>query len=527
MPNKTPSQQGVFKRFFHAIAEFLREIVWSIRNNLRNFFGKLYDKLFDKGLWNYTRPVRRFALDLFARIQGPRPDFSPTNDRQSQLATRLGELRSTQYVKPTNEIGFFASIRKFIDRLLTLAPSDYFNGWIRAGLALLLLPVHLLGLVFKIICIWAYIPYENILKSIQVIFDKWVLSVVVALQLLFSFGGEKVKGALVYTVRSVAGAVVMIPFLLFITNYRKVFAFSRPYFYIAPALIMLSIFTFYPIFNTIFMSFLEGYSFLAGTANGIGLGNYIAVLNDPVFYQALKNTLLVAFISVPIAVVVALLIAVALNSIKFFQGFIQTVFFLPYVTNVIAIGLVFTVMFNSRVSPDGLPYGIINNIIGIFGIEPIKWVSLGATYATAVTTLIIYTVWSALAFKIMVFLSGIQGIDKQYYQAAKVDATPKWRVLLRVTVPLLSPMIAYVTITSFIGGFKSYAAVVALFGDRMGPAGQSNMMITVVGYIFNAWTNLGTPGELSKAAAGSVILLIIILIFTAVELQISKKRVHY
>ncbi len=127
----------------------------------------------------------------------------------------------------------------------------------------------------------------------------------------------------------------------------------------------------------------------------------------------------------------------------------------------------------------------------------------------------------------MVFLSGIQGIDKQYYQAAKIDATPQWRVLLRVTVPLLSPMIAYVTITSFIGGFKSYAAVVALFGDRMGPAGQSNLMITVVGYIFNAWTNLGTPGELSKAAAGSVILLIIILIFTAVELQISKKRVHY
>lgn len=519
MPNKTPSQQGVFKRFFHAIAEFLREIVWSIRNNLRNFFGKLYDKLLDKGLWNYTRPVRRFALDLFARIQGPRPDFSPTNDRQSQLAARLGELRSTQYVKPTNEIGFFASIRKFIDRLLTLAPSDYFNGWIRAGLALLLLPVHLIGLIIKIVCIWAYIPYENIGKAIQVMFDKWVMSVVVSLQILFSFGGGKVMESLIFALRSIGGAIVMIPFLLFIINYRKLFSFSRPYFYIAPAMIMLAIFTFYPIFNTVYMSFLEGFNFMSGTATGIGFENYVAVLQDPVFFRALRNTLFIAFVSVPISVVIALLIAVALNAIKFIQGIIQTVFFLPYVTNVIAIGLVFMVMFNYEI-------GIINYLLGIVGIEKIRWLNIGTTFGAA-TALIIYTVWSALAFKIMVFLSGIQGIDKQYYQAAKVDATPKWRVLLRVTVPLLSPMIAYVTITSFIGGFKAYASVVALFGDRMGPAGQSNSMITVVGYIFNSWKNIAATGELSKAAAGSVILLVIILIFTAIELQISKKRVHY
>ncbi len=526
MANKQPTP-GFFKAFFHAIAEFFREIVWATRNILRHAFSWIYEKAFNRGLWRATRPVRDLGWAIFKSIQGQRPDFSPSTSRQQALLTRYTTLRTSVYTKPLNSIPFFAAIRKFIDKGLTLAPSDYFDTWVRTGLALLLLPLHLLALIAKIICFWAYIPYENFIGFVSFWFNHYIWANIIGLVYFFSLEGSKINDGLVYVLKSIAASIAVIPFALFMINYRKLFSIARPYFYIAPAMVMLSIFTFYPIINTIYMSFLEGYSFMAGTATGTGLNNYIAVLNDPVFWSALKNTLFVAFISVPIAVIIALLIAVGLNSIKFFQGIIQTVFFLPYVTNVIAIGLVFSVLFYSKVDSSGSPFGIVNYIIGLFGVEPIKWVSLGATYTTAVTTLIIYTVWSALAFKIMVFLSGIQGIDKQYYQAAKVDATPKWKVLLRVTVPLLSPMIAYVTITSFIGGFKSYASVVALFGVGMGPRGESNMMITVVGYIFNAWTNLGTPGELSKAAAGSVILLIIILIFTAVELQISKKRVHY
>jgi multiple sugar transport system permease protein len=224
------------------------------------------------------------------------------------------------------------------------------------------------------------------------------------------------------------------------------------------------------------------------------------------------------FISVPLTVIIALFISVALNGIKKLQSVFQTVFFLPYVTNTIALGLVFASLFHFE---DGL----VNKLFNTVGVS---WINQGATRFRSLVVLTLYTIWNGLAFKILVFLSGLQSIDKQYYQAAQVDATPRWRVFKKITVPLLSPMILYITITSFIGAFKAYSSVVAIFGrgsQYYGPAGNDFMLITVVGYIYNKLYDSGMP--FGVASAGSLILFAIIMLITLLQFQVSKKRVHY
>lgn len=287
---------------------------------------------------------------------------------------------------------------------------------------------------------------------------------------------------------------------------------------LAPTLILMAIFTFWPIINAIRLSFLNGYTLVRGHGDSIGIENYIKIFNDTKFWDSLKNTALMVLISVPLTIIIGLLIAVALNSIKKLQGFFQTVFFLPYVTNTIALGLVFSTLFNKE-------YGLINKLIG----DNIFWIN-GAgepSWGRAMVVLTLYTVWSGLAFKIIVFLSGLQSIDKQYYQAAQIDAASKWTTFRRITVPLLSPMILYITITSFIGAFKSYSSVISIFnnGNHMGPAADTDLLITAVGYIYEKLYASGMP--LGEAAAGSIVLFTIIMLITLVQMYVSKKRVHY
>jgi len=297
----------------------------------------------------------------------------------------------------------------------------------------------------------------------------------------------------------------------------------KSWFYLAPALVLLAIFIFYPIFNAIFLVFVKDFNYLQGTHDGFTLTeNFRYVLRDPNFARAMLNTMLITFVSVPLSVIIALLISVWLNAIpvKKIQGFFQTVFFLPYVTNAIAIGMAFAFLFNQY-------YGLINWFLGLLGISPINWVGMGATWGNAMFSLLVYITWLGLAFKIMVFLSGLQGIDKQYYEAARVDSASRSRVFRRITVPLLSPMIMYITVTSFIGAFKAYTEVIGMFGERLGPAGDDRSMITVVALVYDALDRSGVPGALSEAAAAALILFAVTLVFTFVNLQVSKKRVHY
>lgn len=316
--------------------------------------------------------------------------------------------------------------------------------------------------------------------------------------------------------------------------------FGSGMFYLLPTLILLGVFTIYPLFNTFMISFKEYYNYIDNTFIKYGLGNYKYVLQDSAYLTSLGNTMIIVFISVPITIMISLLISVALNSIKPFQKFLQTLYFLPYVTNTIAIGMVFAVMFESEA-------GVVNSILRTLGIDAVNW--LGGVMApgevgqasklTGMVVLITYIVWNSLPFKILILTSALQSIDKQYYQAAQIDSTPKGRVFWHITVPLLSPQIVYLMITSFIGAFKEYTSIVAIFGDSASLLDNPLVptMSTVVWYIYDNMGNLNyqaningsaiTYSGIGYAAAGAFLLFIIIMIFTAINSYVSKKRVHY
>ncbi|MBQ1208196.1 MAG: sugar ABC transporter permease [Lachnospiraceae bacterium] len=306
----------------------------------------------------------------------------------------------------------------------------------------------------------------------------------------------------------------------------------KAWIYLSPAIVLLLIFTVWPIFNTVRMAFLENYSGLqaaGGKTFEFGIQNFVKVVKYRKFVSCLKNTVILCVTTVPISTLLALLIAVALNSIKPLQKILQTIFFLPYVTNSIAIGMVFAAMFNIVGSFYGteneivVTAGIVNNVIEFLGGKTINWINYGSTYTANMIVMIVYIVWNALPFKILVLLGGLQSINKQYYDAAKVDSTPRRRVFTHITVPLLSPMLAYVIITGFIGGFKEYTSIVGIFGENMGPADDAGRLNTMVGFIYDA---LETNSQ-GRASAAALILFGIILVVTMINTQVSKKRVHY
>lgn len=307
----------------------------------------------------------------------------------------------------------------------------------------------------------------------------------------------------------------------------------KAWLYLSPAIILLLVFTVWPIINTVVMAFQEDYNSLLAVKNGrwsfdFGLGNFKKVIEYKGFITCLKNTMLLCVLTVPISTLLALLIAVCLNSIKPLQRFLQTVFFLPYVTNSIAIGMVFAAMFNivGNTSSENMlitTAGIINNFLGIFGVEPINWINAGSSYAANIFVLVVYIVWNALPFKILILLGGLQSVNKQYYDAAKIDSTPRIRVFTRITVPLLSPMLAYVIITGFIGGFKEYSSIVGIFGEKMTtPGGSPGSLNTMVGYIYDS-----IKSQQGRASAAALILFAIIFVVTMINLYVSKKKTHY
>ena len=302
--------------------------------------------------------------------------------------------------------------------------------------------------------------------------------------------------------------------------------------YLLPCLVLLAVFTVWPIINTVRMAFLNGYSGLkeaGGETFAFGVANFTKVIEYKKFIQCLKTTCLLCVITVPVSTFLALLISVALNSIKVLQKPLQTIFFLPYVTNSIAIGMVFAAMFNIVGSFYGteneivVTAGIVNNVIEFFGGTRVNWINYGSTYLANMTVMVIYIVWNALPFKILILLSGLQSINKQYYDAAKVDGSSRSRIFWRITVPLLGPMLAYVIITGFIGGFKEYTSIVGIFGASMGPADDAKRLNTMVGFIYDALST----NQQGRASAAAIILFGIILVVTLLNLKVSNKKVHY
>lgn len=282
----------------------------------------------------------------------------------------------------------------------------------------------------------------------------------------------------------------------------------KGYLYLLPALIIMFVFTIYPLIKAVYMSFCEDYSIVYGTFDRIGLGNYQELFTDKVFIKALKNTSIYVVFVVPCSIALSLFIAVLLNSKIKFQGVFQTIYFLPYVTSVIAIGIVWNWIFNSD-------FGLLNYMLSWFGIEAIPWLN-SPDYA--LTALIIFSIWKSMAFDILIFLAGLQTISPDLYNAARVDSTPKWRVFTKITIPGISPMIAYAFIMGIINAFKVYNEVFSLFKSNAGPA---NSAITVVYYIYDKFYNSANYGV---AAAASVVLFVIILALTMIQRAISGKK---
>ena len=290
----------------------------------------------------------------------------------------------------------------------------------------------------------------------------------------------------------------------------------KAWLYLLPAMLFIGVFMVYPLIDVLIYSFEEGFNFASQSYFGIGFYNYSYVLRDPYFLQAIKNTLILVFITVPVSTALSLLISVGLASIKKLRHLFQTIFFLPYVTNTLAVGLVFMILFKPTVYSDGL----VNLIINAFGGETVDFIS--GPYWAKMLVLCLYTIWVVMPFKILIFTSAIASVPKTYYDAAKIDGTSSARVFWRITLPMISPSIFYLVITGFIGAFKAYSDAVALFGSNLNAA----EMNTIVGYVYDMLYGDG-GGYPSFAAAAAIILFAIVLTITCINLIVSKKRVHY
>ncbi len=290
----------------------------------------------------------------------------------------------------------------------------------------------------------------------------------------------------------------------------------KAWLYLLPAVLFLGVFMVYPLIDVFVYSFEEGYNFASQTYFGVGEYNFSYVLHDPYFLQALKNTFILVIITVPLSTGLALLISVGLSSIKKLRELYQTVYFLPYVTNTLAVGLVFMILFKQTPYSDGLA----NTVLSWFGIAPVDFI--GGPYWAKMLVLCIYTIWVVMPFKVLILTSALASVNETYYNAARVDGTSKFRIFRKITLPMISPTLFYLIITGFIGAFKAYSDAVALFGTDLNAA----EMNTIVGYIYDMlYGNSG--GYPSYASAAAIILFVIVLTITCINLLVSRKNVHY
>lgn len=290
----------------------------------------------------------------------------------------------------------------------------------------------------------------------------------------------------------------------------------KAWLYLLPAILFLGVFMIYPLIDVLIYSFEEGFNSATQNYFGIGWYNYEYVLRDPYFLKAVQNTLILVFITVPLSTVLSLLISIGLSSIDKLREMFQTIFFLPYVTNTLAVGLVFMILFKPTVYNDGL----VNAFLSIFGVTPIDFIN--GPYWAKMLVLCLYTTWIVMPFKILLFTSAIASVPKTYYDAALIDGTSERRMLTKITLPMISPTIFYLVITGFIGAFKAYSDAVALFGTDLNAA----EMNTIVGYVYDMLYGDG-GGYPSFASAAAIILFAIVLTITCINLIVSKKKVHY
>ena len=290
----------------------------------------------------------------------------------------------------------------------------------------------------------------------------------------------------------------------------------KAWLYLLPAIVFISVFMIYPLIDVCIYSVEENYSFASGEATGIGFSNFHHVLSDPYFVQALKNTFLIVIITVPLSTGISLLISLGLTSIRKLQNAFQTIYFLPYVTNTLAVGLVFMILFQDKERARGL----VNQLIVMLGGTGVDFID--GPYWAKMFVMCFYTIWVVLPFKILILTSALASVNPDYYKAARVDGTSRFRIFTRITLPMISPTVFYLIITGFIGAFKAYSDEVALFGTNLNAAGMN----TIVGYVYDMLYG-SSGGYPSYAAAAALILFAIVFTITYINLTVSRKTVQY
>lgn len=291
---------------------------------------------------------------------------------------------------------------------------------------------------------------------------------------------------------------------------------KKAWLYLLPAILFLGVFMIYPLVDVFVYSLEEKFNFVSQSYQGVGLYNYSYILRDPYFLQAIKNTFILVCVTVPLSTLIAVIISAWLSSIKKLRGLFQTIYFLPYVCNTLALGLVFMILFQQTPYTDGL----VNSVITFFGGTSIDFIN--GPYWAKMLVLCIYTIWVVLPFKILILTSAMASVKDDYYRAAQIDSTPKWRVFTKITLPMISPSLFYLIITGFIGAFKAYSDAVALFGTNLNTA----EMNTIVGYVYDMLYG-DSGGYPSYASAAAIILFVIVLTITCINLLVSRKHVHY
>ncbi len=290
----------------------------------------------------------------------------------------------------------------------------------------------------------------------------------------------------------------------------------KAWLYLLPAGILLAVFMIYPLIDVMIYSIEEGYNSASQTSYGYGIYNFRYILRDTYFLQAVRNTFLMVVITVPISTGLSLLIAFALSSIKALKNLFQTIYFLPYVTNTLAVGLVFMILFKKTAYTEGM----VNLLLHFFHGPSIDFIE--GPYWAKMFVLCFYVIWIVMPFKILILTSALASVDQNYYNAAKVDGTSPWRIFTRITLPMISPTVFYLIITGFIGAFKEYSDAVALFGTDLNEAGMN----TIVGYIYDMlYGNSG--GYPSYASAAAILLFVVILTITVINLLVSRSHVYY
>ncbi len=290
----------------------------------------------------------------------------------------------------------------------------------------------------------------------------------------------------------------------------------KAWLYLLPAILFLGFFMVYPLVDVFVYSVEEGYNFASQTYFDVGTYNFSYVLHDPYFLQAVKNTFLMVIITVPVSTGLALLISLGLSSIKPLRNLYQTIYFLPYVTNTLAVGLVFMILFKKTAYTDGL----VNLLINWFGGQSVDFID--GPYWAKMFVMCFYIIWVVLPFKILLLTSALSSVNQSYYNAARVDGTSGFRIFYKITLPMISPTIFYLVITGFIGAFKEYSDAVALFGTDLNAA----EMNTIVGYVYDMLYG-DSGGYPSYASAAAILLFVIVLTITCINLLVSKKHVYY